>query len=65
MLVSTAADIQPALGVRPLNSPAGIEVWGLVDPVELAFQANEELNVEGVALEGKTRGQKGKNKIPR
>ena len=51
MLVSTAADIQPALGVRPLNSPAGIEVWGLVDPVELAFQANEELSVEGVALE--------------
>ena len=48
-----------------MNSPAGIEVWGLVDPVELAFQANEELNVEGVALEGKTRGKKGKNKIPR
>ena len=51
--------------VRPLNSPAGIEVWGLVDPVELAFQANEELNVEGLALEGKTRGKEGKSKTPR
>ena len=62
MLVSTAADIQPALGVRPLNSLAGIEVWGLVDPVELAFQANEELNVEGWPWRGRRGGRRGRTR---